>query len=42
MKYTIVVGVTSGIAAFKSVELVTLLRKEGVEVHQYKYFDSLV
>jgi len=32
MKKTIVFGVTSGIAAYKSIELVELLKKEGVEV----------
>lgn len=32
MKKTIVLGVTSGIAAYKSLELIKLLRKEGLEV----------
>lgn len=32
MKKTVVLGVTSGIAAFKSVELVKLLRKQEIEV----------
>lgn len=32
MKKTVVLGVTSGIAAYKSVELVQLLKKEGAEV----------
>lgn len=32
MKNTVVLGVTSGIAAYKSLELIKLLRKEGVEV----------
>lgn len=33
MKKTVVLGVTSGIAAFKSVDLVKLLKQEGVDVH---------
>jgi len=33
MKKTIVVGVSSGIAAYKVVDLVSLLRKKGFEVH---------
>lgn len=33
MKKTIVLGITSGIAAFKSLELVQLLRREDVNVH---------
>lgn len=32
MKKTVVLGVTSGIAAFRSVELVKLLRRDGLEV----------
>lgn len=33
MKKTVVLGVTSGIAAFKSVELVKLLKEENIDVH---------
>lgn len=33
MKKTVVLGVTSGIAAFKTVELVKLLKNEGVDIH---------
>lgn len=33
MKKTVVLGVTSGIAAFKSVALVKLLKQEGLDVH---------
>lgn len=33
MKKTVILGVTSGIAAFKSVDLVNLLKQEGIDVH---------
>jgi phosphopantothenoylcysteine decarboxylase/phosphopantothenate--cysteine ligase len=33
MKQTVVLGVTSGIAAFKAVDLIKLLKQEGLDVH---------
>lgn len=33
MKKTVVLGITSGIAAFKAVDLIKLLKNEGVDVH---------
>ena len=33
MKKTVVLGVASGIAAYKSLDLINLLKKEGVDVH---------
>src|SRR6185369_17174424 len=33
MKKTVVLGVTNGIAAFKALDLITLLKEEGVTVH---------
>lgn len=32
MKQTVVLGITSGIAAFKALEVITLLKKEGIDV----------